>query len=253
MLDDYPHLKGIKMDEFQTKAVLPTHVILEASDLTKIKIKEAPRIGKIGDPIAELTKLEWIIISPGEESTYSKLLLKISAFKNYEELCSLDVLAISEKEDINNESVLNKSQKSTIRKGGYCETWLIWKEGNYKLEDNKAGSLGRLNNLLKNHKQESNKLKEYDDIIKSQLQEGFVEIAPEIADENKEFYLPHKPVYPEDAETTKVRSVFDPSAKATKGSSSLNGCLETGPTLQNLLWDILVRNRFKPTCLCADI
>ena len=33
----------------------------------------------------------------------------------------------------------------------------------------------------------------------------------------------------------------------------LNDCLETGPKLQNLLWGILVRNRFKPICLCADI
>ena len=57
MLSDYPHLKGIKMDEFQTKVVLPIHVISEASDFTKIKTNEAPRIGKIGDPIAELTKL----------------------------------------------------------------------------------------------------------------------------------------------------------------------------------------------------
>ena len=30
-------------------------------------------------------------------------------------------------------------------------------------------------------------------------------------------------------------------------------CLETGPKLQNLLRDILVRNRFKTICLCADI
>ena len=34
---------------------------------------------------------------------------------------------------------------------------------------------------------------------------------------------------------------------------SLNDCLEIGPKLQNLLWDILVRNQFKPICLCADI
>ena len=36
-------------------------------------------------------------------------------------------------------------------------------------------------------------------------------------------------------------------------SLSLNDSLETGPMLQNLLWDILVRNRFKPISLCADI
>ena len=113
--------------------------------------------------------------------------------------------------------------------------------------------MGRLNNLLKNLKQEPDKFKEYDDIIKSQLQEGVVEIAPEIADENKEFYLPYKPVYRKHAETTKARVVYDASAKATKDSPSLNDCLKTGPKLQNLLWVILVRNQFKPICLCAEI
>ena len=50
--------------------------------------------------------------------------------------------------------------------------------GGLQLENNKAGSLGRLNNLLKNFKQEPDKFKEYDGIIRSQLQEGIVEIAP---------------------------------------------------------------------------
>ena len=132
MLSDYPHLKEVKMDEFQTKAVLPIHVILGASDFTKIKTQEAPRIGKLGDPIAELTKLGWIIISLGKESSYSHLLLKTLALNSYEELCSLDVLSISEREEINNESVLNKF-KSQLRqdKEGFYETGLIWKEGNY--------------------------------------------------------------------------------------------------------------------------
>ena len=34
---------------------------------------------------------------------------------------------------------------------------------------------------------------------------------------------------------------------------SLNECLETGPPLQNLIWDILTRLRFKPIFLCGDI
>ena len=82
--------------------------------------------------------------------------------------------------------------------------------------------MGRLNNLLKSPKQEPDKFKEYDDIIKSQLQEDIVEIAPEIADKNEEFYLPQKPVYREDAESNKVRNVYLASAKATKDSLSLS-------------------------------
>ena len=67
------------------------------------------------------------------------------------------------------------------------------------------------------------------------------------------FYLPHRPVIRELAETTKLRIVYDASSKPTKNSASLNDCLETGPSLQNSLWDILVRSRFKPILLCGDI
>ena len=91
MLSNYPHLKSVKMDEFQTKAVLSIHVILGASDFTKIKTKDAPRIGKIRGSIAELTKLRGIKVT--------------SAFNSYEELFSMNVLGIYEKEDVNNESV----------------------------------------------------------------------------------------------------------------------------------------------------
>jgi hypothetical protein len=33
----------------------------------------------------------------------------------------------------------------------------------------------------------------------------------------------------------------------------LNDCLETGPPLQNLLWDVLVMNLLKPVALSADV
>ena len=33
----------------------------------------------------------------------------------------------------------------------------------------------------------------------------------------------------------------------------MNDCLETGPPLKNLLWSVLVRNRFKPVALCGDL
>ena len=40
------------------------------------KNKESSRIGKDGEPIVELTKLEWFVMSPGkEEFDYNHLLL----------------------------------------------------------------------------------------------------------------------------------------------------------------------------------
>ena len=68
----------------------------------------------------------------------------------------------------------------------------------------------------------------------------------------KEFFLPHRPVIRQNAESTKLRVVYDASAKSESGYS-LKDCLEKGPSLQNKLWDILIRTRFRPVILCADI
>ena len=57
----------------------------------------------------------------------------------------------------------------------------------------------------------------------------------------------------ESVETTKIRIVYDVSAKPYKDSVYLNECLETGPPLQNSLWDVLTRSRFRPILLCGDI
>ena len=70
---------------------------------------------------------------------------------------------------------------------------------------------------------------------------------------NKEFYIPHKPVVRESAETTKTRIVHDASARANPKVPSLNDCLETGPPLQNLIWNVLVRNRFHAVAIAGDL
>ena len=68
----------------------------------------------------------------------------------------------------------------------------------------------------------------------------------------KEFYFPHKPVIRKKAESTKLRALCDASAKS-ETEFSLNDCLEKGPSLQNKLWHVLVKSRFHPVILCADI
>ena len=94
-------------------------------------------------------------------------------------------------------------------------------------------------------------------IIQDQTKEGIVEKVDEVCEEEttegeKVFYLPYGPVITESAETTKLR-IYDASSKPIKNSASLNDCLETGPPLQNAMWDILVRWRFNPIMLCGDI
>ena len=65
-------------------------------------------------------------------------------------------------------------------------------------------------------------------------------------------YLPHKQVIKEDSLTTKLRIVFDASAKE-RGSLSLNEALHTGPNLTEDLLAVLIRFRMQRVVLLADI
>ena len=74
------------------------------------------------------------------------------------------------------------------------------------------------------------RLDDYDDVIREQLAEGVVERAPDKAS-GREFYLPHRAVVREGAETTKLRVVYDASARDHETAPPLNECLHAGPPL----------------------
>lgn len=93
--------------------------------------------------------------------------------------------------------------------------------------------------------------KQYDDTFREQLEKGIIERADEPGEIGATHYLPHHPVIREDRQTTKLRVVFDASAKSQ--GPSLNECLYKGPQLTPLLYDILLRFRSYPIALSADI
>ena len=64
-------------------------------------------------------------------------------------------------------------------------------------------------------------------------------------------YLPHHGVIREDKATTKLRIVYDASARTT--GPSLNNCLYAGPSFGQRIADILARFRIYPVGLIADI
>ena len=64
--------------------------------------------------------------------------------------------------------------------------------------------------------------------------------------------MPHHAVVKEDSLTTKVRVVFDGSARSSSGIS-LNDALMVGPTLQDDLFSQLLRFRSRKYALTADM
>lgn len=65
-------------------------------------------------------------------------------------------------------------------------------------------------------------------------------------------FLPHHHVVKESSTTTKVRNVFDASAKTSNGRS-LNDILYVGPTIQPDLFELLIQWRQNEFAFCGDI
>lgn len=77
-------------------------------------------------------------------------------------------------------------------------------------------------------------------------------IPPDQIQNNRCFYLPHHAVLKESSTSTKLRVVFDASANSTSGVS-LNNALLVGPTIQDDLYQIILRFRMHRYVITADI
>ena len=96
---------------------------------------------------------------------------------------------------------------------------------------------------------------DYSNFIHEFINLKHLEVVPEedlIKPEAELNFLPHHCVHKEDSTTTKLRVVFDGSAKSSNGNS-LNGSLMVGPTVQQDLFSILVRFRVHKIALSGDI
>ena len=143
--------------------------------------------------------------------------------------------------------------ESVAFKNGRYEVALPWKKFHPPLSDNYDLSMKRLHGLLRRLRQDDVILDEYDSIIRSQIQQGIVEVVdkPEQMTSNKTHYLPHHAVIRRDKNTTKLRIVYDASAKSD--GPSLNDCLHAGPKFDQKIFDLLLRFRVHKIAVTADI
>ena len=75
VIESFPHLEGGSATETETKTLLPIHIVLGNRDYSRIKTETPARIGKDREPVAELTKMGWVIMSPGQELDRESMLL----------------------------------------------------------------------------------------------------------------------------------------------------------------------------------
>lgn len=138
---------------------------------------------------------------------------------------------------------------------GRYEAGLPWKPLNRQLESNETVARQRLLKLTRRLSNDTDRLAQYDKTIREYIDNGYAERVPESEIEvslRPVYYMPHRAVYRPDSSTTKIRIVFDASAKA-QGSLSLNDALSTGPNLNPDLLQLILNFRCHAIALTADI
>ena len=144
------------------------------------------------------------------------------------------------------------SMSFDVKQGRY-EVSLPWKAACKPSSTNYNICLFRLQHLRSRLKMNRELAQEYADTFKRQAESGIIERVPVSQEQLPDvFFLPHHGVVRVDKETTKLRIVFDGSAR-DHNSCSLNDCLEKGPNLTPHVFDILVKFRVYLTGLTADI
>jgi len=218
---------------------LPVDILIDSDHYWKIVTGEVVR--RESGPIAIGTHLGWVLSSPtcipdnwtSAVNVITAHTLKIDSQEvktdegmdvTLQQFWDLESLSIKGDEA----STLENFDESIVFKDGRYEVCLPWKETHPTLPDHYKLSKNRLLGLLHHLKQRPSVLQDYDATIKDQLSRGIVEeVESDHSVHGVTHYIPHHAVIRQDKSTTKVRVVYNASAK--QDGPSLNDCLYAGP------------------------
>lgn len=256
----FPHLRQLDLADEEEQGGEPD--ILVGSDQYWEIISGETRRGEHG-PVAMYTKLGWVLSGPltgidddlsqtslvthvlrGDTEPQAKRLDKqLQAFWDLESIGTVD----------SEDTVYDQFKDNVVFNKGRYEVSLPWKDNCPSISVNYNLSRRRLLALLRRLKNDPELFASYDAIIQEQLRKGIVQVVDKdkAIEGDRIHYLPHHPVVRKDKDTTKVRVVYDASAK--EDGPSLNECLYTGPKFKQKILDILVRFRLHAVVVTADI
>lgn len=174
---------------------------------------------------------------------------------NLEKFWSLESIGILDDPSISDEDVAIQIFNETVQFDGkrYNVTW-PWKNKEPELPENYELAFGRLKSLMLRMKDSPEILKMYNEILQDQLLKGIIEkVTNDSIVSIRKHYIPHHYVLKPEKSTTKLRIVYDASAKKRKSSNSLNDCLLRGPVIMEDLVGILLRLRLNHIAIVCDI
>lgn len=177
------------------------------------------------------TKLGDVIT--GEQTTgdsYSVTTNNVSCYitTTVENFWYLETLGIEDSPNVNDDDEALKQFYKTLKFEN--NRYLAYKNVDLPVSDNYSLCYFRLKNVV-NCLVKENPSEKYDDIIKDQMSKGIIEEIKENTSAKNVSYLPQHPVITPGKQTTKIRVVYDASAKSGTDKLSLNESFYRGPIM----------------------
>lgn len=214
------------------------------------------RIVKVnGNMIATETTLGWTVMGQQhvEQSAAMLSLLNIDRL-DISSLWQLDVLGIKDPAEVKSQKLMEEEAlhhfEETVSRNeeGRYQVHLPWVEGHQPLGSNRELAESRLISTSKKLVM-TNQFENYEKVFNEWLLLGIIE---ETEDNRMGHYLCHHPVLKEQSQTTKIRPVFDASAK-DQNAVSLNSCLFKGINLVEEIPHLIIKFRCQEIGITADI
>lgn len=218
--------------------------------------------GKKGEPIAQKSKLGWIVSGGINVSNaclnFCRFTHLESATNAHEDLIA-SLKTFWEIEEVNYKHIMTQEEtlaeevfKKSVRRAddGKFIVDLPFKSNPYEsLGESYSVAKSRYHQLQRKFDRNPQLKTQYDSVLEEYLALKHMEI---VSDKPKfQYFLPHHGVFKEST-STKLRTVFNASSKTSTGVS-LNDCLCVGPVVQPELFDLLIGWRKFEFAVSADI
>ncbi|XP_071577173.1 uncharacterized protein [Temnothorax nylanderi] len=259
----WKHISGLKLADSEPMKLDAINLIIGA-DLFGLLLLEGVRKGAENEPIAQNTTLGWILSGPVDSPPPSpRESVQIHHGTVLDNLQS-DLRRFWEVEEI--PRTIHMSPEELQCEQHFATTHTRTPEGRYvvrlpfkrgppQLGESRFAALSSLKRLERRLEREPNNATEYREFLDEYLRLGHMaKIPPEdsVVDVTKRYYIPHHAVVKDTSETTRLRVVFNASARTTTGTS-LNEHLLIGPKPQRNLVVVILRWRQYRYVFTADI
>ena len=152
--------------------------------------------------------------SLGEKSVFTDVDKVLPTAPNLEDFWNVEAIGILDNPTNTDDEKAMQNFRETLKRdnGRYQVTW-PWKRDDLDLPENRGLAVGRLKSLVNRIHKQPELMQIYDAVIQNQLPEGIIERVDKECCEGKKHYIPYHVVITPQKSTTKLRVVYDASAK----------------------------------------